>query len=124
MRFFIRWIANTIGFLAAILIIPGIETLATRAADFIVVVLIAGFINSILGPILKLFTLPFIIFTLGLGLLVVNITLFWLVGLIGQKFGLGFSVSGFWSALAGAIIVSIVSSVVGTLLSSKRTNSL
>lgn len=120
MHFLIRWLANAAGFLAAILIVPGIQTLATRPADLAVVVVIAGLINSVLGPIFKVFTLPFIIFTLGIGLLLVNMALFWLVGLIGQKFGLGFSVDGMWAAFIGAVIVSLVSSLLGAFWGKRR----
>lgn len=120
MQFFIRWVANAAGFFTAILVVPGIHTSATRASDLAVVVLIAGLINSVLGPILKLFSLPFIIFTLGMGLLLINMALFWLVGTIGQNFGLGFTVSSFWAALGGAIIVSVVSSLLGTFLANGR----
>lgn len=120
MHFFVRWIANAAGFLTAILLIPGIQTSTTRAADLAVVVIIAGLINSVLGPILKIFTLPFIVFTLGIGLLLVNMALFWLIGTIGQNFGLGFTVNGFWAAFGGAVIVSVVSSLLGTFLAKRN----
>ena len=116
MRFLVRWLANSAGFLAAIAIIPGIQTSANKPIDVAVVVIVAGLINCIIGPVLKFFTLPFIIFTAGLGLLLVNMAIFWLAGKLGQDMGLGFSVSGFWATFFGALIVSIVSSIFGHFL--------
>jgi putative membrane protein len=59
---------------------------------------------------------PIIILTLGLGSLLINTLLFYLAGVIGSNFGVGFTVSGFWPAFFGALIVSVVSFILSMLL--------
>ena len=78
---------------------------------FVVVVLLS-FFNVILKPLLVLFTLPFIIFTLGLGVLVINAFLFLLVSVIVD----GFVVNSFWSALGGSLIVSVTNLLVSSFM--------
>ena len=80
------------------------------------VVLLLSLFNILLKPILVLFTLPFIILTFGLGLWLINALLFVLVAKILD----GFQVANFWSALWGALIVSIVSLVVNALMDKRR----
>jgi putative membrane protein len=73
-------------------------------------------LNATLNPLLKFLTCPFILLTLGLGALLVNTLVFWLAGEIGQSLGYGFSVDGFWSAFLGALVVSVVSVILGVFL--------
>lgn len=72
-------------------------------ADLIAVVVLLSVLNTILRPLLVLVSLPFILLTLGFGVLVINALLFLFVG----KLVSGFHVDGFWPALWGALIVSI-----------------
>jgi len=81
-----------------------------------VVVLLLSFLNAILKPLLVLFTLPFIIFTMGLGMIVINALLFMFVGKLVE----GFHVASFWSAVGGAIIVSLTNLVINMLLRPAR----
>jgi len=62
-----------------------------------------NFFNAIIKPVLVLFTLPFIVLTLGLGVVVINALLFMLVGRLVD----GFHVAGFWPAVWGALVVSV-----------------
>ena len=80
--------------------------------------LIFGLVNGILRPLLKLFTFPLIILTLGLFSLVINTFLFWLTSVIGQGFGVGLNIADpvFWNALLGGLVVSIVSTIIGAIL--------
>ena len=87
-------------------------TLATKLVDgiscdstatLIVVVLLLSFFNAIIKPLLVLFTLPFIVLTLGLGVVVINALLFMFVGRLVD----GFHVAGFWPAVWGALVVSV-----------------
>ena len=87
-------------------------TIATRLVDglsfqdgttLFVVVLLLSFLNAILKPLLVLFTLPFIVLTMGLGVVLINALLFLLVGELVN----GFYVAGFGSAVWGALIVSV-----------------
>ncbi len=87
-------------------------TIATRLVDglhcqdgmtLFVVVLLLSFLNAILKPLLVLFTLPFIVLTMGLGVVLINALLFLLVGELVD----GFFVASFWSAFWGSLIVSV-----------------
>ena len=107
---FIRWIVLALGVVLAAHIVPGIRY--DDGATLLVVVLLLSFFNAILKPLLVLFTLPFILLTMGLGVMVINALLFLFVGRIVS----GFHVAGFWSAVGGALIVSITNLVMSRLL--------
>lgn len=90
-----------LGVTLATKLVNGISCDSTET--LIVVVLLLSFCNAILKPLLVLFTLPFIIFTLGLGVVVINALLFLFVGRLVE----GFHVAGFWPAVWGALVVSV-----------------
>ncbi|MBI4771413.1 MAG: phage holin family protein, partial [Chloroflexi bacterium] len=113
-RLILRWIINAIALWVAIRFVPGIHMQASWLA-ILGLAFIFGLVNALLRPLLKLLTCPLLILTLGLGTLLINTLLFWLSGLIGNQFGIGFTVDGFWPAFLGALVVSVVS-VVLTLL--------
>jgi putative membrane protein len=81
--------------------VPGIK--CDDGMSLVAVVALLSFFNVILKPLLVLFTLPFILLTMGLGLLVINALLFLFVGKLVD----GFHVAGFWPALWGALVVSV-----------------
>jgi len=81
-------------------------------ATALIAALILGLINTFIRPILILLTLPATMLTLGLFILVINGVLFWIVGSWVQ----GFHVAGFWSAVAGAILYSIISWALSAIL--------
>ncbi len=110
-RFIIRWAINAVALYAAVALVPGIRPQSESVLSFILLALIFGVINALLSPLLKLLTCPLILLTLGLFTLVINTFLFYLAGYVGTAFGVGFVVDGFWSALLGSIIVSVVSVV-------------
>jgi putative membrane protein len=74
--------------------------------------LVLGVVNFVVRPVVTLLTLPFVILTLGLWLIVVNAAMLgltsWLVS--------GFSVDGFWTAVGGAIVIGVVNWALGGLL--------
>jgi putative membrane protein len=74
-------------------------------------VLLLSFFNAILKPLLVLFTLPFILVTMGLGVILINAVLFLLVGELVN----GFVVDGFWTALGGSLVVSITNLAVSVV---------
>ena len=89
---------------------------------FLGVALVFGVVNTFIGPVVKILSIPFIIFTLGFFLLVVNGLLLWLTSSLSGALGLGFHVSGFWAAFSGALVVSIVSTLLSMMVGgSKRT---
>ena len=106
----LRWIVLAVGVMLAARIIPGIKY--DTAGTLIVVVLVMSFFNAVLRPLLILFTMPLIVFSMGLGVLAVNALLFYFVGEIIQ----GFDVASFWSALGGSVIVSVTSMVMNLVV--------
>ena len=89
----------------------GFTSRAPNWLSFLWLAVIFGLINAFLRPLLKALTCPLIILTLGLGTLLINTLLFYLAGLVGTNFGVGFTVDGFVPAFLGALIVSVVSFV-------------
>jgi putative membrane protein len=80
---------------------------------FAFVALIFGLINGYVRPILRLLTLPITILTLGLFLLVLNALLLMLVGAVSSQLSLGLVVANFGAALLGALVISIVGTILG-----------
>jgi len=110
----LRWALLAIGVMLATKLIPGIAY--DTGTTLLVVVLLLSFFNVILKPLLVLFTLPFIVLTMGLGMIVINALLFLFVGKLVD----GFQVAGFWSALGGALIVSVTNFVFTRALATPR----
>jgi putative membrane protein len=79
----------------------------------LIAALVLGLLNTLVKPVLILLTLPITIVTLGLFLLVLNALVFWFAGSVLK----GFQVNGFWWAMLGAFVYSIVSGVLSRLLS-------
>ena len=105
----VRWVVLALGVMIATKIVPGIK--CDDGATLIVVVLLLSFFNAILKPLLVLFTLPFILITMGLGVVLINAVLFLLVGELVN----GFLVDGFWSALGGSLVVSVTNLLVSAV---------
>lgn len=97
----LRWLVLALGVMIATKLIPGIR--CDDGVTLLCVVVLLSLFNAILRPLLVLFTLPFIIVTMGLGVLVINALLFLLVGHLVE----GFVVAGFWSAVGGSLVVSV-----------------
>lgn len=101
----IRFTVTGIAVFLASQIVPGI-TVETVSAGVAAVILLA-FLNAIVRPILYLFTLPFIILSLGLFMVIINALLLHLVAFLVK----GFVVEGFWPSVWGALIISITSTI-------------
>ena len=114
MKLLVRWAVMALGVILATKLIRGI-TCADGWTLFDVVVLLT-FFNAIVRPFLVLFTLPFILVTMGLGIVVINALLFLFVGHLVT----GFHVGGFWSAVGGSIVVSLTSIVVNLLIGRRQ----
>jgi putative membrane protein len=114
-KFLIRLAINAVALYAALTIMEGKGiTLANNTwVNIVILALIFGVVNATLKPFMMVLGCPFLILTLGLGTLLINTALFALVGWLGSLFNVGFSVSGFWPAFLGALIVSIVSFLLG-----------
>lgn len=86
------------------------------------VALVFGVVNTFIRPVLRFFSFPIRILTLGLFTLVINALMLWLTANIAQRFDIAFTVRGFVPALLGAILVSILSMVLSTVLIRDESN--
>lgn len=115
MTFLVRLLVNAAALWVATRIVPGV-TYHGDVLPFLGVAIVFGVVNAIIRPVAKILTFPLIIVTLGLFALVVNGLMLWLTGALSGALGLGFQVSGFWSAVFGALVVSIVSTILSLLV--------
>ena len=120
MRFLIWVTVNALALAAATALLDGIrvtgDTRQDQALTLILVALVFGVVNAVISPVVKLLSLPFIILTLGLFLFVVNALMLLLTEWISNAFGLGFHVDGFWTAVLGAIVITIATWVLELVL--------
>ena len=110
MTLLLVWILNAVALLAVAYLLPGITVASFGSAMW--AALILGLVNMLVKPVLILLTLPITIVTLGLFLFVVNALLFWFVGSLLT----GFKVNGFWWAVIGAIVYSLISGFLTNLI--------
>jgi putative membrane protein len=110
MEIILVWILNAVALLIVAYILPGINVSSFGSA--LIAALVLGLLNTLVKPVLILLTLPITIVTLGLFLLVLNALVFWFAGSILK----GFQVSGFWWALLGAFVYSVVSGLFSRLI--------
>lgn len=113
-KFVIRWLINAVALFAAVWIVPGIDYLG-EWTGILWLALIIGLLNALVRPLLKFLTCPLIILTLGLFTIVINTVMLLLTRTIGQSFGIGLMVDGFWSALLGSLVMSVVSIVMSVI---------
>ena len=110
LRLLLVWLINAIALIAVAYFMPSISVTSFGAA--LVAGLVLGLVNAVIRPVLVLLTLPVTILTLGLFIFVLNGLLFWAVAEWVQ----GFAVAGFWPAVFGAIVFSIVSWLLSALV--------
>ena len=114
MRLLLVWILSAIALLVVAYLYPGVQVQDWKAAA--VAALVLGLVNTLVKPILIILTLPVTILTLGLFLLVINALCFWLVANLVP----GFHVTGFWAAMLGAILYSLITWALSQLLPEKK----
>jgi putative membrane protein len=110
LQLLLRWAILALGVVLATKLIPGIE--CRDGMSLVAVVVLLSFFNAIVKPLLVSFTLPFILPTMGLGLVLINALLFLFVGKLVD----GFHVAGFWTAVGGALVVSVTNWIVSALV--------
>jgi putative membrane protein len=101
----VSWFVSALALWLVAQIIPGIRVRDYGAA--LVATIVIAIVDATIGPVLRFLTLPFTILTLGLFMLVVNALLLKLASL----FTPGFAVHGFWSAVAGSLVLTILTAV-------------
>jgi putative membrane protein len=114
-NFLIRLFVNALALTAAAWLLDGI-VLSGGFFDVLLVAFVFGLLNAILKPLLLLFSLPLIVLTLGLFALVVNA----LMLMITSRLLDDFEVAGFWTAVLGSIVISLVTMVLGGVLKDEK----
>ncbi|MCI1997485.1 MAG: phage holin family protein [Olsenella sp.] len=116
MRFIGRWLITTIAIMFAIAFVPGIQVVGGEYMGPIMAALALALVNSTVKPIMRVLSLPVTILSLGLFSLVLNALMLELASYLALNiFNAGIVLSGFGAAFWGAIIISIVSSLLGGL---------
>lgn len=121
MRFVMRWLVTSIAVAAAILLVPGIDVSGPNAWLAILIgALVLGLLNATVGVVVRIGAIGCIVLTLGLFNLVINAGMLMLASWVSENwFSLGFHVNGFWPALFGGIVISIVSALLQWLVPSE-----
>ncbi len=120
MTWLIRIGTNSLALAAAAWLFDGIRITGAEDSDriitLLVVALLFGVVNVFVRPVVVFLSLPLYLLTLGLMYFVVNALMLMLTSWVCDLFDVGFSVDGFWTAVGGAIVVSIISWLVGQVL--------
>jgi putative membrane protein len=116
MRLLLTWLINAAALMALPYLMHSVSV--DNVGTALVAALVLGLVNTIIRPLLVVLTLPVTVVSLGLFILVINALLFWLVANLVE----GFYVAGFWSAFLAAILYSVISWALSTLLLNKDGN--
>lgn len=117
--FVVRLAINIIAVLVAVTIVPGLDLLGPWWG-LALVAFILGLINTGIRPLLLLLALPFVIFTLGLFTLLINAAMLYLTSFLVEGFGVEFVIDSFLAAIVGALVISIITTVLGILSGESR----
>lgn len=115
MRIIVKLLVNAAALWVAAALIDGIQ-LEEGFVTILIVALVFGLVNTFLRPIVRLLSLPVLVVTLGLFTLIINTAMLGLTAWILDTL----SIDGFWSAFLGALVISIVSVVLGRVLREDR----
>jgi putative membrane protein len=110
MGFLMRTLVTAAALWVAVTYVPGISY-EGHWAGLLVVALVFGVVNAIIRPVLFLLTCPLVLATLGLFVLILNGIMLWLTAAFSESLGIAFTVSGPIPAVLGALVVSVVSTV-------------
>lgn len=114
MRLLLTWLINAAALMALPYLMHSVDVSSIGTA--LIAALVLGLVNTLIRPVLVILTLPVTLVSMGLFILVINALLFWLVSNVVD----GFQVAGFWSAFLAAILYSIISWALSTLLLSDK----
>ena len=120
MNFLVKTIANAGALAVAVWLLDKIiltgDSVGKKAVTLLLVALIFGLVNFLVKPLVKLLSLPLLILTLGLFTLIVNALMLLLTSWLADKVDLSFHVKGFWTAVLGGLIISVVSWALDVML--------
>ena len=94
----------------------GAAEIQEKLLPLLAVALILGLVSATVKPVLTFLSLPVVLLTLGLFLLLINAAMLGLTGWLAGQLDLGFRVDGFWTAVGGALVITVVSRVVDSLI--------
>lgn len=106
----VRWLINALALLLTAQVVPGVTL--RGVVPTLIAAAVLGIVNAVIRPLLLLLTLPLNLLTLGLFTFVINALMLWLTSAIVP----GFAVRGFWSALIGSLLLSLVSFLLSHLI--------
>ncbi|MFN3708336.1 phage holin family protein [Microcella sp.] len=122
-RFIVRLIINAVALWLTTLIVSGVSVVPFGDGDttavvltYLLVALIFGVVNGVIGNLIRIVAFPLYILTLGLIALIVNGLLLLLVAWISSLIGFGLEVDGFWWGVLGAIVLGLISWLIGIVL--------
>ncbi len=115
----LRVMINALSIVIAVKLVDGL-TFTGEWWKVIIVGAVFGVVNTVIKPLVQIFTFPFIILSLGLFTLLINALMLALTASLSGTFHLGFQIRGFWPAFWGAIIVSVVSMLLSWATGLKR----
>ncbi|MFC5477731.1 phage holin family protein [Massilia suwonensis] len=116
MRLLLTWLINAAALMALPYLMHSVSV--SNVGTALIAALVLGLVNTLIRPVLVLLTLPVTLLSMGLFILVINAVLFWLV----SQWVEGFEVAGFWSAFLAAILYSVISWALSSLLLNKDGN--
>ena len=119
MRFLLHLVVTAVAFWVATRLVDGLSYSGTLPG-LLLVALLFGVINAVLGTVLRILALPVTFLTLGLFALVINAILLWATSAASQSLGLGLHLEGFIPAILGALVISITRAVLNALVDRKR----
>ncbi|MEO7985773.1 MAG: phage holin family protein [Gemmatimonadales bacterium] len=114
-----HWAFNAAALWVAAYFITGLDFNGTLL-ELILVAAVFGLVNSLLRPLLTVLTCPLIVLTLGIFTLVINAFMLMVTGWLSLRWGLGFTVAGFWPAFWGGLVIGIVSLMLSLLFSPNK----
>ena len=94
----------------------GTSELREKLLPLLAVALILGLVSATVKPVLKFLSFPIVLVTLGLFLLVINAAMLGLTGWLAEQLDIGFRVDGFWTAVGGALVITVVTRVADGLI--------
>ncbi|RJQ31805.1 MAG: phage holin family protein [Actinobacteria bacterium] len=120
MRLLTRWFISGLSLFLAAWLVPGITVAGEGWIVYAIMAVILGLLNAIVRPIVKFFSIPALILTFGLFILVINALMLWLASSVATNiFGVGFYVDSFKDAFWGSLIITIVTALLSGLVKEK-----
>jgi putative membrane protein len=122
-RFLVRLLINAVALWLTTIVVAGVRVVPYAPGEtlqivltYLLVALIFGIVNSLIGNFIRIVAFPLYILTLGLISLVVNSLLLLLVAWVSSLLGFGLQVDGFWWGVIGALVLALLGWLIGILL--------